>query len=109
MLYNVLSVVIFHLKRFQNVGSVIRKVDKHVSFSLELDMLLYTDNNQTNNEQIYLNRKDIVHAGSTSTSGHYYCFICAEPNEWYKFDDSMISQVHKDLVLAEKAYIMFYA
>ncbi|PHT39706.1 hypothetical protein CQW23_18560 [Capsicum baccatum] len=55
----------------------------------------------------------IVHVESTSSLGHYYCFICAEPNEWYKFDDSMvrriISRVHEDLVLAEKAYIMFYA
>ncbi|XP_047264049.1 ubiquitin carboxyl-terminal hydrolase 20-like [Capsicum annuum] len=50
----------------------------------------------------------IVHAGSTSSSGHYYSFICAEPNEWYKFDDSTISRVHEDLVLAEEAYIMFY-
>ncbi|KAF3620337.1 putative glycine-rich cell wall structural protein 1.8-like [Capsicum annuum] len=110
MLYNVPSVAIFHLKRFQNDGSVVRKVEKHVSFPLELDLLLYTDNNQTNNEQIkYDLYAVIVHVGSTSSSGHYYCFICAEPNEWYKFDDSMISRVHEDLVLAEKAYIMFYA
>ncbi|PHT96652.1 hypothetical protein BC332_34423 [Capsicum chinense] len=110
MLYNVPFVAIFHLKRLQNDGSVVRKVEKHVSFPLELDLLLYTDNNQTNNEQIkYDLYAVIVHVGSTSSSGHYYCFICAEPNEWYKFDDSMISRVHEDLVLAEKAYVMFYA
>ncbi|PHT96675.1 hypothetical protein BC332_34400 [Capsicum chinense] len=91
MLYNVPFVAIFHLKRLQNDGSVVRKVEKHVSFPLELDLLLYTDNNQTNNEQIkYDLYAVIVHVGSTSSSGHYYCFICAEPNEWYKFDDSMI-------------------
>ncbi|KAF3677345.1 hypothetical protein FXO38_03838 [Capsicum annuum] len=68
------------------------EVEKHVSFLMELDLLLYTDNNQTNNEQIkYDLYAVIVHAGSTSSSGHYYCFICAEPNEWYKFDDSMFS------------------
>ncbi|KAM3327501.1 hypothetical protein P3S68_033965 [Capsicum galapagoense] len=49
MLYNVPFVAIFHLKRLQNDGSVVRKVEKHVSFPLELDLLLYTDNNQTNN------------------------------------------------------------
>ncbi|PHT39824.1 hypothetical protein CQW23_18678, partial [Capsicum baccatum] len=110
MLYDPPSVAIIHLKRFQNDGSVVGKVDKHVSFPLELDLLPYTDNNQTNNEQMkYYLYAVIVHAGSTSSSGHYYCFICAEPNEWYKFDDSTISWVHEDLVLAEKAYIMFYA
>ncbi|PHT39805.1 hypothetical protein CQW23_18659 [Capsicum baccatum] len=110
MLYDAPSVAIFHLKRFQNDGSVVGKVDKHVSFPLELDLLPYTDNNQTNNEQMkYGLYAVIVHAGSTSSSGHYYCFICAEPNEWYKFDDSMITRVHQDVVLAEEAYIMFYA
>ncbi|PHU08374.1 hypothetical protein BC332_20234 [Capsicum chinense] len=69
MLYDAPSVAIIHLKRFQNDGSVVGKVDKHVSFPLELDLLPYTDNNQTNN----------------------------------------ISWVHEDLVLAEEAYIMFYA
>ncbi|PHT96852.1 hypothetical protein BC332_34219 [Capsicum chinense] len=109
MLYNVPTISIFHLKRFQNNGSVERKVDKHVSFLLELDLLLYTDNNQTNNEQTkYDLYAVIVHAGSISISGHYYCFICVEPNEWYKFGDSMISRVHEDLVLAEEVYIMFY-
>ncbi|KAM3270911.1 hypothetical protein P3S67_029113 [Capsicum chacoense] len=91
MLYNVPSVAIFHLKKFQNDGFIVRKVDKHVSFLMELDVLLYTYNNQTNNEQIkYDLYAVIVHAGSTSSLGHYYCFICAEPNEWFKFDDSMI-------------------
>ncbi|KAM3379349.1 ubiquitin carboxyl-terminal hydrolase 20 [Capsicum galapagoense] len=50
MLYNAHSVAVFHLKRFQNDGSVVRKVDKHVAFPLELDLLPYTENNQTNNE-----------------------------------------------------------
>ncbi|PHT61199.1 hypothetical protein T459_34950 [Capsicum annuum] len=53
MLYNVPFVAIFHLKRLQNDGSVVRKVEKHVSFPLELDLLLYTDNNQTKNLSIF--------------------------------------------------------
>ncbi|PHT39081.1 hypothetical protein CQW23_22654 [Capsicum baccatum] len=69
MLYNAPSVAVFHLKRFQNDDSVVRKVDKHVSFPLELDLLPYTENIQSYN----------------------------------------ISRVHKDLVLAEEAYTMFYA
>ncbi|PHU21405.1 Ubiquitin carboxyl-terminal hydrolase 20 [Capsicum chinense] len=110
MLYNAPSVAVFHLKRFQNDGSIVQKVDKHISFPLELDLLPYTENIQSYNEEMkYDLYAVIVHAGSTSSSGHCYSFICAEPNEWYKFDDSMISRVHEDLVLAEEAYIMFYA
>ncbi|KAF3616691.1 Ubiquitin carboxyl-terminal hydrolase 20 [Capsicum annuum] len=110
MLYNAPSVAVFHLKRFQNDSSIVQKVDKHISFPLELDLLPYTENIQSYNEEMkYDLYAVIVHAGSTSSSGHYYSFICAEPNEWYKFDDSTISRVHEDLVLAEEAYIMFYA
>ncbi|PHT39077.1 hypothetical protein CQW23_22650 [Capsicum baccatum] len=69
MLYNAPSVAVFHLKRFQNDGSIVQKVDKHISFPLELDLLPYTENIQSYN----------------------------------------ISRVHEDLVLAEEAYIMFYA
>ncbi|KAM3327055.1 ubiquitin carboxyl-terminal hydrolase 20-like [Capsicum chacoense] len=110
MLYNAPSVAVFHLKRFQNDGSIVQKVDKHISFPLELDLLPYTENIQSYNEEMkYDLYAVIVHAGSTSSSGHYYSFICAEPSEWYKFDDSTISRAHEDLVLAEEAYIMFYA
>ncbi|KAF3622043.1 Ubiquitin carboxyl-terminal hydrolase 20 [Capsicum annuum] len=110
MLYNAPSVAVFHLKRFQNDSSIVQKVDKHISFPLELDLLPYTENIQSYNEEMkYDLYAVIVHAGSTSSSGHYYSFICAEPNEWYKFDDSTISRVHEDLVLEEEAYIMFYA
>ncbi|PHT39822.1 hypothetical protein CQW23_18676, partial [Capsicum baccatum] len=94
MLYDAPSVAIFHLKRFESEGSVVGKVEKHVSFPLELDLLPYTDNNQTNNEQMKYDLYIVIlHAGSISSSGHYYCFICAEPNEWYKFDDLTVSKI----------------
>ncbi|KAF3685197.1 putative zinc finger HIT domain-containing protein 1-like [Capsicum annuum] len=48
------TIVVFHLKRFQNDVSVVQEGDKHVSFSLELDLLPYTENIQTNNEVVGL-------------------------------------------------------
>ncbi|XP_009791289.1 uncharacterized protein [Nicotiana sylvestris] len=104
------SVAAFHLKRFENDGSFVEKVDKHVSFPLELDLLPYTDNNQINNgEMKYDLYAVIVHSGFSSCSGHYYSFIRSAPDEWYKFDDSEVFRVQEDLVLEEEAYIMFYA
>ncbi|KAG5581091.1 hypothetical protein H5410_051718 [Solanum commersonii] len=85
------------LKRFNNDGFVVQKVDKHVSFPLELDMLHYT--NKINN----------CIRGFSISSGHYYSFICCNPNEWYKFNDEQVHWVHEDNVLAEQAYILFYA
>ncbi|KAM3249589.1 hypothetical protein P3L10_011359 [Capsicum annuum] len=95
MLDNAPSVVVFHLKRFQNDGSVVQKVDKRASFSLELDLLPHSNHdNQTNNEEMKYDLYAvivIVHAGFTSSSGHYYGFIRPAPNDWYKFDDSEVS------------------
>ncbi|XP_027767739.1 ubiquitin carboxyl-terminal hydrolase 20-like [Solanum pennellii] len=101
------NVVVLHLKRFKYNGLVVQKVEKHVSFSLELDMLLYS--NDINNEEIkYDLYAVIVHSGPSISSGHYYNFIRCAPNEWYKFDDEKVDYVQEDLVLAEQAYILFY-
>jgi len=44
------SVAMFHLKRFKNNGSYVEKIDKHVKFPLELDLLpYYTGGYQNNN------------------------------------------------------------
>ncbi|WMV41995.1 hypothetical protein MTR67_035380, partial [Solanum verrucosum] len=61
------SIVALHLKRFKNNGIVVQKVDMHVSFSLELDMLLYTS--KINNEEIkYDLYAVIVHFRSSISS-----------------------------------------
>ncbi|KAF3677343.1 hypothetical protein FXO38_03836 [Capsicum annuum] len=85
MLYNVPTISIFHLKRFQNNGSVERKVDKHVSFLLELDLLLYTDNNQTNN--ISWVHEDLVLAEEA-----YIMFYTKRDTLW--FSDFVALQKH---------------
>ena len=43
------SVATLHLKRFKNDGYVVQKVDKHVSFPLELDLVPYTSIEINNN------------------------------------------------------------
>nr|XP_019070651.2 ubiquitin carboxyl-terminal hydrolase 20-like [Solanum lycopersicum] len=102
------SVAALHLKRFKNNGTDIQKVEKHVSFPLELDMLLYT--NEINNEEMkYDLYAIIVHSGPSISSGHYYSFIRCAPNEWYKFNDKQVDFVEEDFVLAQEAYIIFYA
>ncbi|GMP87089.1 hypothetical protein CsSME_00039617 [Camellia sinensis var. sinensis] len=42
------SVAAFHLKRFKNDGSYVEKIDKHMEFPLELDLLPYTGGDQNN-------------------------------------------------------------
>ncbi|XP_060207600.1 ubiquitin carboxyl-terminal hydrolase 20-like [Lycium barbarum] len=104
------SVAALHLKRFKTDGSLVEKIDKYVSFPLELDLHTYADNNQIDNEELkYDLYAVIVHIGFSYSSGHYYSFIRSAPNEWYKFDDSKVVRVREDYVLSQEAYVLFYA
>lgn len=104
------SVAALHLKRFKTDGSLVEKIDKYVSFPLELDLHNYADNNQVDNEEMkYDLYAVIVHIGFSYCSGHYYTFIRSAPNEWYKFDDSKVVRVREDVVLSQEAYVLFYA
>ncbi|KAF3658833.1 Ubiquitin carboxyl-terminal hydrolase 21 [Capsicum annuum] len=104
------SVAALHLKRFKTDGSLVEKIDKYVSFPLELDLHTYADNSQIDNEEMkYDLYAVIVHIGFSYSSGHYYSFIRSAPNEWYKFDDSKVVRVREDYVLSQEAYVLFYA
>ncbi|KAK4368718.1 hypothetical protein RND71_012510 [Anisodus tanguticus] len=104
------SVAALHLKRFKTDGSLVEKIDKYVSFPLELDLHNYADNSQIDNEEMkYDLYAVIVHIGSSYCSGHYYSFIRSAPNEWHKFDDSKVVRVREDFVLSQEAYVLFYA
>ncbi|XP_028124244.1 ubiquitin carboxyl-terminal hydrolase 20-like [Camellia sinensis] len=94
---NAPSVAAFHLKRFKNDGSYAEKIDKHVEFPLELDLLPYTGGDQNNDMELKYNLYAVVvHIEFSSTSGHYYCFIHSAPDAWYMLDDSKMDYlVHK--------------
>ncbi|KAL6560777.1 hypothetical protein OROGR_004336 [Orobanche gracilis] len=102
------SVAVFQLKRFQNDGCLVQKIDKHVAFPLDLDLLPFSGK-KNDMELKYVLYAIVVHVGLTSISGHYYCFIRLSPNMWCKFDDSMVVLVSEDFVLSQEAYILFYA
>lgn len=48
------SVASFHLKRFENDGSFVEKIDKHVEFPLELDLQPYTRSSQDSDVSVFL-------------------------------------------------------
>ncbi|XP_022881635.1 ubiquitin carboxyl-terminal hydrolase 21-like isoform X1 [Olea europaea var. sylvestris] len=104
------AIAAFHLKRFKSDGCYVEKIDKHVAFPLELDLLPFTGGDKTNDAELkYELYAVVVHVGFTSTSGHYYCFIRVSPDTWCKFDDSKVFRVHEQFVLSQEAYILFYA
>lgn len=105
------SIAAFHLKRFKTVGNnSVEKIDKHINFPLELDLQPYTILNENNNASLkYDLYAVVVHNGTSSDSGHYFCFVRTAPDTWHKLDDSMVTKVSEGTVLSQEAYILFYA
>lgn len=50
----------------------------------------------------------LVHSGHSVHSGHYTCFVRAGTGLWHGCDDDHVSQVSERVVLAQRAYILFY-
>ena len=50
----------------------------------------------------------LVHSGHSVSSGHYTCFVRAGNGLWHGCDDDHVSQVSERVVLAQRAYILFY-
>ncbi|XP_047320256.1 ubiquitin carboxyl-terminal hydrolase 20-like [Impatiens glandulifera] len=104
------SIASFHLKRFNYNGVILDKIDKHIEFPLELDLRPYT--RQCWNSDIPLMYDlygIVVHVGSSPIFGHYYSFVRSSPDAGYKMDDHNVTRVNENIVLAEAAYIPFYA
>jgi hypothetical protein len=56
----------------------------------------------------YLLYAVLVHAGWSTHSGHYYCFVRTAGDTWHGLDDSRVKPVSERNVLDQKAYILFY-
>ncbi|KAK4801873.1 hypothetical protein SAY86_000076 [Trapa natans] len=103
------TIAAFHLKRFKGDYATIEKIDKYISFPLELDLLPFTNGHESCVELKYHLYAVVVHLGLTPTFGHYICYVRSSPGIWHKFDDSEVVRVQEDFVLSQEAYILFYA
>lgn len=122
--YRAPNVATFQLKRFDSNRAYINKLTKFVSYPETLDLRPYMSeevciflmeffqSNQNFNLQgpplMYKLISVLIHHGATCNSGHYYCFVRNSNNSWYRMDDCLVSQVGLEVVLNQKAYILFY-
>ncbi|XP_043701168.1 ubiquitin carboxyl-terminal hydrolase 23 [Telopea speciosissima] len=99
-------VLTIHLKRF---GSHIpgQKIDKKVEFGPTLDLKPFVSGTYEG-ELKYTLYGVLVHAGWSTHSGHYYCFVRTSSGMWYSLDDNRVVQVSERTVLEQKAYMLFY-
>eukprot|EP00002_Diphylleia_rotans_P000525 TRINITY_DN10279_c0_g4_i1.p1 TRINITY_DN10279_c0_g4~~TRINITY_DN10279_c0_g4_i1.p1 ORF type:complete len:796 (+),score=172.05 TRINITY_DN10279_c0_g4_i1:50-2437(+) len=101
------NVLMIHLKRSDFGPGRLSKLDKMIAFpeNLSLDQYIL-DKHTPISYGLYA---VISHTGSEPDSGHFVTFAKNSNQVWYKFDDSIVSQVSLSTVLAQKPYILLYS
>ncbi|CDY12161.1 BnaC04g11910D [Brassica napus] len=108
-------VLTIHLKRFsQNARGRLSKLRGHVAFNEFIDLGLYMDMEQDEEDQpVYMLAGLVEHSG-TMGRGHYVAYIRGDDKErrdssvWYRASDYFVRQVSFEEVLRSEAYILFY-
>ncbi|XP_047043630.1 uncharacterized protein LOC124647801 [Lolium rigidum] len=100
------EVLVIQLKRFENLGSNISKIQKMVKYQLELDLKPFMSSADTNPQKYDL--YGVVEHLGESSKGHYVCYIRSSETDWYLFNDEKVMQLSEDKVLDSKAYLLFY-
>lgn len=105
-------ILVVQLPRFNlyyhNDGSAeIIKDKRNIEFQKELQLEIIDETSR-----IYKLYSVIVHAGNIPQVGHYYCYLCFGDN-WFKCNDSDVTQVEIDEVLSKRsgiecAYVLVY-
>lgn len=120
-------ILTLHLKRFRygdrvavpsstrrsnrDVKTGSAKIEGHVKFDLFFDLQPYlTDELKKKHEHVFCRLfAVIVHNGKNSHSGHYIAYVQGiNKNEWWKMDDSRVTQVNQQTVKDAEAYMLFY-
>uniref|UniRef100_I3JE08 Ubiquitin carboxyl-terminal hydrolase n=1 Tax=Oreochromis niloticus TaxID=8128 RepID=I3JE08_ORENI len=120
------SVLTLHLKRFQQNGYSICKVNRHVTFPFILDLAPFCavkcKNIPEGHNQILYGLYGIVEHSGTMRSGHYTAYVkvrpeCPQPSSngltdgggsWFHISDTSVQPVSESKVQSCQAYLLFY-
>jgi hypothetical protein len=102
-------VLTLQLKRFGFMGLFggNNKITKSINYpdQLTLDPYLSHKPQRPHSYSLY---GVLVHTGSSTHSGHYFSFVRAANQLWYRCDDHHVSQVSHATALQQNAYLLFY-
>ncbi|KAG7479130.1 hypothetical protein JOB18_018889 [Solea senegalensis] len=124
-------VLTLHLKRFQQIGYSICKVNRHVQFPLILDLAPFCGvkckNMTEGDSQIVYSLYGIVEHSGTMRSGHYTAYVKVRPEcpksttnglsvegrdpssgSWFHISDTSVTPVSESKVQSCQAYLLFY-
>ncbi|XP_069060173.1 ubiquitin carboxyl-terminal hydrolase 16 isoform X1 [Pleurodeles waltl] len=129
-------ILTLHLKRFQQAGVNLRKVNRHIKFPELIDLAPFCTakckNVAEGDTKVLYSLYGVVEHSGTMRSGHYTAFVKArQPNtrladlvinkvvpkvleteptkgRWYHISDTHVQDVPLNRVLTSQAYLLFY-
>ena len=91
--------------RFLNIFNNIKN-EIFIDFPVQnLDMTEYMAGND--NQKVKYNLIGVINHYGNGFNGHYTA-NCLNRNDWYCFDDENITEINKDKIVTDSAYILFY-
>ncbi|XP_058601567.1 ubiquitin carboxyl-terminal hydrolase 16 isoform X1 [Onychostoma macrolepis] len=127
------AVLTLHLKRFQQVGYSVCKVNRHVQFPQILDLAPFCSLNckgvKEGEMRVLYSLYGIVEHSGTMRSGHYTAYVKSRPStrnyvengldadsghaevskgSWFHVSDSSVHLVTEAKVQSSQAYLLFY-
>uniref|UniRef100_A0A3P9JQN2 Ubiquitin carboxyl-terminal hydrolase 16 n=1 Tax=Oryzias latipes TaxID=8090 RepID=A0A3P9JQN2_ORYLA len=128
------AVLTLHLKRFQQNGYTICKVNRYIHFPLTLDLAPYCAAKCKTNINVSSYKEDtgvlyslygVVEHSGTMRSGHYTAYVKVRPNHyktlsnglsteepsigsWFHISDTNVQPVSESKVQSCQAYLLFY-
>ncbi|KAL2465643.1 Ubiquitin carboxyl-terminal hydrolase 23 [Abeliophyllum distichum] len=93
-------VLSIHLKRFDSYVHG-QKIDRKIEFGPTLDLKPFVSG-PYDGDLKYTLYGVLVHAGWSTHSGHYYCFVRTSSGMWYSLDDNQVVHVNERRVLEQK-------
>ena len=98
------DILIIYLKRYDNN---LEKIDSLIDFPVEhLNMSPYV--NGYEREKYKYELYAISNHQGGMGGGHYWSYIKNIDNNWYKFNDNIVSTISRDKIVSEEAYCLFY-
>ena len=97
------SIGFWKLKRMEQ-----HKMRNLVIYPEDRDMKDYLHESSSEDSTKYKLYSVCIHIGESTNSGHYYSY-CKRGDEWYEFDDSLVTLIQgKKYLNDQNAYILFY-
>ena len=114
------KVLIIQLQRlrFDTIRNRTIKINDYFEYDDEIDLSSYNISKEKNKSSnfIYSLYGVFIHSGKNSNSGHYYAYLKPKLEQWYCFNDSLISKVTEKEVFDDNfggsgysnAYLLIY-